>query len=175
MSDIAASLFTTQYRNEHIAGKTSHHKDQNKATGSCFDMAADNDDRAGVHPVEKQKDTEMPEWSKATMTFRYKSEKPDPKRFLKKRSTKPRDPGTEAKPPKSDAFRRRENPPNTAFRRFYDRGDLPISVDHKGVKNGLLWKVDLSKLDYHHYLPIFFDGVRETQEPYRRVAASVLL
>jgi hypothetical protein len=24
-------------------------------------------------------------------------------------------------------------------------------------------QVDIEKLDYHHYLPIFFDGIRETQ------------
>ena len=26
-------------------------------------------------------------------------------------------------------------------------------------KNTINWKVDVDKLDYHHYLPIFFDGV----------------
>eukprot|EP00971_Amphidinium_carterae_P280693 5572615-Amphidinium_carterae.2 len=25
----------------------------------------------------------------------------------------------------------------------------------------VLWKVDVEKLDFHHYLPIFFDGLRE--------------
>ena len=34
-------------------------------------------------------------------------------------------------------------------------------------------QVDVSKLDYHHYLPIFFDGIRETQEPYRFLAVKV--
>ena len=29
--------------------------------------------------------------------------------------------------------------------------------------NRVLWKVDVEKLDYHLYLPIFFDGLRETQ------------
>merc|ERR1712050_364778 len=29
------------------------------------------------------------------------------------------------------------------------------------------WKVDIDKLDYHHYLPIFFDGIREKEDPYR--------
>eukprot|EP00775_Hariotina_reticulata_P008813 gene8813-8992_t len=48
--------------------------------------------------------------------------------------------------------------------------DLPISVDHKSFKNAIKWKVDLDKLDYHHYLPIFFDGIRETQDPYRFLA-----
>ena len=32
------------------------------------------------------------------------------------------------------------------------------------------WKVDIEKLDYHHYLPIFFDGLREKEEPYRFLA-----
>lgn len=31
-------------------------------------------------------------------------------------------------------------------------------------------QVDLDKLDYHHYLPIFFDGIRETQDPCRFLA-----
>lgn len=56
------------------------------------------------------------------------------------------------------------------FRKFYERGDLPISVDHRGSKNTINWKVDVSKLDYHHYLPIFFDGIREKEEPYRFLA-----
>jgi hypothetical protein len=32
------------------------------------------------------------------------------------------------------------------------------------------WKVEISKLDYHHYLPIFFDGLREKEEPYSTIA-----
>lgn len=31
------------------------------------------------------------------------------------------------------------------------------------------------KLDYHHYLPMFFDGIRETQEPYRFLAVQARL
>ena len=34
----------------------------------------------------------------------------------------------------------------------------------------IAWKVDIEKLDYHHYLPIFFDGLRETEEPYSFLA-----
>lgn len=75
-------------------------------------------------------------------------------------------------PPSAGAYKRRENPPNTAFRRFYERGDLPIAVDHRGSKNMIAWKVEIEKLDYHHYLPIFFDGIRETQEPYRFLAVK---
>lgn len=91
------------------------------------------------------------------------------------------------------AYCARPNPPNTELRRylspnnvpqifskfrlilhdfyrFYERGDLPIQVDHGGVANRLAWKVDIPKLDFHHYLPIFFDGLRETELPYSFVA-----
>lgn len=30
--------------------------------------------------------------------------------------------------------------------------------DEKRLKTNEAWKVDIEKLDYHHYLPIFFDG-----------------
>ena len=54
--------------------------------------------------------------------------------------------------------------------RFYERGDLPIQIDHGGVVNRLAWKVEIQKLDFHHYLPIFFDGLREQDFPYAFVA-----
>jgi len=62
--------------------------------------------------------------------------------------------------------------PVTEFRRFYDRGDLPIQVFHGAVGGKIAWKVDVEKLDYHHYLPIFFDGLREKEEPYRFLAVQ---
>lgn len=77
---------------------------------------------------------------------------------------------TKAGPPSASAYKKRANPPNTELRRFYERGDLPISIDHRGVKNKIQWKVEVTKLDYHHYLPIFFDGLRENEEPYRFLA-----
>ena len=73
----------------------------------------------------------------------------------------------------SGAYKKRGNPPNTQFRRFYERGDLPIAVDHRASKNAIRWKVDITKLDYHYYLPIFFDGIREKEEPYRFLAIQV--
>jgi hypothetical protein len=60
----------------------------------------------------------------------------------------------------------RPNPPNSEFRRFYERGDLPIAIDHSGSTPKIQWKVDVEKLDYHHYLPLFFDGLREQEHPY---------
>jgi hypothetical protein len=74
-------------------------------------------------------------------------------------------------PPRAGAFRRR-NIQASEFRRFYDRGDLPIQVHHSGAANSIAWKVDIEKLDYHHYLPIFFDGLREKEDPYRFLAVE---
>eukprot|EP01065_Artemidia_motanka_P018770 TRINITY_DN2211_c0_g1_i1.p1 TRINITY_DN2211_c0_g1~~TRINITY_DN2211_c0_g1_i1.p1 ORF type:complete len:304 (+),score=77.86 TRINITY_DN2211_c0_g1_i1:54-914(+) len=73
--------------------------------------------------------------------------------------------------PVSGAFKKRKIPP-TEFRRFYERGDLPIAIQHKGVGNRIDWKVEIEKLDYHHYLPIFFDGLREKESPYRFLAVQ---
>lgn len=36
--------------------------------------------------------------------------------------------------------------------------------------NKIQWKVEIEKLDYKHYLPIFFDGLRENEEPYKFLA-----
>jgi len=58
----------------------------------------------------------------------------------------------------------------TEFRRFYDRGDLPIAIFHGAVGGKIAWKVDVASLDYHHYLPMFVDGAREQEEPYRFLA-----
>jgi hypothetical protein len=44
------------------------------------------------------------------------------------------------------AFKERANPPDTSFRRFYERGDLPIQIDHGGVRNMVAWKVDITKV-----------------------------
>ena len=61
--------------------------------------------------------------------------------------------------PRAGANRRRTIPPSE-FRRFYDRGDLPIQIEH-GSPNKIHWKIEVNKLDYHHYLPIFMEGIRE--------------
>merc|ERR1719337_437932 len=74
-------------------------------------------------------------------------------------------------PPSAGAFKRRPIKPSE-FRRFYDRGDLPIQIFHGAVGGKIAWKVDIEKLDYHHYLPIFFDGLREKEDPYRFLAVQ---
>lgn len=68
-------------------------------------------------------------------------------------------------PDTAGAFRQRESPP-TAFRKFYERGDFPIALEHDTKGNKIAWKVEIEKLDYHHYLPLFFDGLCETKHPY---------
>eukprot|EP00933_Yihiella_yeosuensis_P023565 TRINITY_DN18354_c0_g2_i3.p1 TRINITY_DN18354_c0_g2~~TRINITY_DN18354_c0_g2_i3.p1 ORF type:complete len:378 (-),score=63.25 TRINITY_DN18354_c0_g2_i3:199-1332(-) len=78
----------------------------------------------------------------------------------------PRKEAVPLSPPKAGAYKRRPIKPSE-FRRFYDRGDLPVQVEHTATQNRIRWKVDIEKLDYHHYLPIFFDGLREKEDPYR--------
>jgi len=83
----------------------------------------------------------------------------------------PREGQVPTSPPRAGATMRR--PVNTTeFRRFYDRGDLPVSVFHGAVGGKIAWKVDVEKLDFHHYLPIFFDGLREKEDPYRFLAVQ---
>ena len=65
---------------------------------------------------------------------------------------------------------RRRRIPISEFRRYYDRGDLPIIVEHAGSGNRIAWKVEIAELDLHHYLPVFFEGLREKQDPYRFLA-----
>eukprot|EP01013_Petalomonas_cantuscygni_P005839 TRINITY_DN1662_c0_g1_i2.p1 TRINITY_DN1662_c0_g1~~TRINITY_DN1662_c0_g1_i2.p1 ORF type:complete len:317 (+),score=43.77 TRINITY_DN1662_c0_g1_i2:100-1050(+) len=73
-------------------------------------------------------------------------------------------------PPKAGAYRPKRISP-TKFRVFYERGDLPIAIAHKPTGSQKLdWKIDRLALDYHHYLPIFFDGLREVEDPYAFLA-----
>jgi len=80
-------------------------------------------------------------------------------------------------PPKAGAFKVRTDLMKgvSLLRRFYDRGDLPICVRHCSNDNEINWKVPVEKLDYHYYLPIFFDGLREKKEPYAFFARRGIL
>lgn len=79
-------------------------------------------------------------------------------------------PKRKVKAPVSGAFNVRNTNQRTEFRRFYTRGDLPLQVAFDGAQRKVQWKVEFEKLDYHHYLPIFFDGIREQKEPYKFLA-----
>uniref|UniRef100_A0A673C7B5 PARK2 co-regulated n=1 Tax=Sphaeramia orbicularis TaxID=375764 RepID=A0A673C7B5_9TELE len=68
-------------------------------------------------------------------------------------------------PRPAGAFRERPSAP-TNFRMFYERGEFPMALEHDTKGNRIAWKVDITTLDYNHYLPLFFDGLRETVHPY---------
>jgi len=68
-------------------------------------------------------------------------------------------------PSKAGAMKPRLAGP-TQFRKFYERGDFPIALEHDTKGNKIAWKVEIDKLDFHHYLPLFFDGLCETTHPY---------
>ncbi|CAD7012048.1 unnamed protein product [Ceratitis capitata] len=60
--------------------------------------------------------------------------------------------------------------PTTTFRMYFDRGDLPIKMEYLCGGDKIGWTVDIDKLDYSLYLPLFFDGLSETQHPYKTYA-----
>ncbi|NXN99999.1 PACRG protein, partial [Rhinopomastus cyanomelas] len=69
-------------------------------------------------------------------------------------------------PPLAGAFKERPIKP-TAFRKFYDRGDFPIALQQDSKGNKIAWKTEIENLDYHYYLPLFFDGLSEVTFPYQ--------
>jgi len=85
-------------------------------------------------------------------------------------NTRPMHANISSSPPKAGALALRPVP-KTMFRKFYERAELPISIFH-GSCVKIAWKVEIDKLDYHHYLPIFFDGLREKEDPYRFLAVQ---
>lgn len=51
--------------------------------------------------------------------------------------------------------------------------EFPRSVEEgKDVDSQLTWKMEPEHLDYHLHLPIFFEGLRETEEPYKFLASQ---
>jgi len=74
------------------------------------------------------------------------------------------------KPQKTGVFWASKAEESTLFKKYYDRGDLPIAVNSQGAQRKVTWKLEPELLDYHLYLPIFFEGLRENQEPYKFLA-----
>ena len=70
------------------------------------------------------------------------------------------------KPPSASGIYSRAPIDPTEFRKYYVRGDLPIQIQH-GAANKIGWKCDLSTLDVNHFLPIFLEGIREKEDPFR--------
>ncbi|RHY78668.1 hypothetical protein DYB38_012784, partial [Aphanomyces astaci] len=75
------------------------------------------------------------------------------------------------KPKSTGAFKVRPIE-KTKFRYFYDRADLPLRVNFSGAVRKVQWQVDITQIDYSHYLPLFFEGLRELDEPYRFLALN---
>lgn len=74
------------------------------------------------------------------------------------------------KAPKTDIFKAVNEIDTTLFKKYYDRGDLPVAVAFSGPHRKITWKLEPELLDYHLYLPIFFEGLREVNEPYKFLA-----
>ncbi|EDW40107.1 GL21291 [Drosophila persimilis] len=72
--------------------------------------------------------------------------------------------GFNAGPPGTDSGR------GTLFRMYFDRGDLPIKMEYLCGGDKIGWTLDIDKLDYSLYLPLFFDGLAETKHPYKTYA-----
>jgi len=147
-----------------------------KQTGSPFDATNLNSikERAGGHDTCITREIDVSAFSLSKITSRKTTEN-----YTRKgtgtggtivKATPAPTPELKRDPAGFQAFKERANPPNTEFRRFYERGDLPVQIDHGGVTNRIQWKVDIEKLDFHHYLPIFFDGLREVEDPYAFLA-----
>eukprot|EP00961_Rhodomonas_salina_P112893 1518815-Rhodomonas_salina.1 len=203
----ATETMVNEYLNVHMNGGEGMPRHPN--TGSCFDRTMPlsakewRSERPGGHGPPKAISRpsasleDEPRYKSATGEYFFPRPTAGTSQFQRGRQpVHPDAPGgafnslakpiVSAKPveaPKAGALAARSNPPNTEFRRFYERGvctgangtgpcskrelmrweraragDLPISVEHSGAGNRIQWKVDIEKLDYHHYLPIFFDG-----------------
>lgn len=63
-----------------------------------------------------------------------------------------------------------KKPRRTSFRMHYERGDLPLRLEYFAGGARILWTMDLNKLNYHLYLPLFFDGLSEAEHPYNLYA-----
>lgn len=59
----------------------------------------------------------------------------------------------------------------TKFRKLCDAGSLPVRLNHGGSGgSGVAWKTDPRHVDVEAFLPLFFEGVMETEHPYRTLA-----
>ena len=87
--------------------------------------------RAGAHP---KIDAPVPKYEARSMTHRWPTDKGRASEFLRKgdgdriKAGVLRKPKPDIGPPKAGAFKPRDNPPNSLFRKVYENGDLPVAV-----------------------------------------------
>jgi len=58
----------------------------------------------------------------------------------------------------------------TLFRKYYLRGDFPVSISFSGAQRTLKWLADPKTIDLAHFLPLFIEGLVETEEPFTFIA-----
>ncbi|CAM6069150.1 unnamed protein product [Sphagnum tenellum] len=177
LQDIGGSLMTFEYCEAKIKGKPTAFKTPQSL--SCFEQTLPVSEKrqAGKHQRCILTGKDLPYWSPSA-ELRYPVARKTPKNYTKKGDGEkivkgicpPCSKQRKPHPPAGEAFKKRDNPPNSLFRKYYERGDLPLSIEFSGSKNQINWKVEVSKVDYHYYLPLFFDGIREKEEPYQFLA-----
>ncbi|KAM3842885.1 parkin coregulated gene protein-like [Diretmus argenteus] len=71
-------------------------------------------------------------------------------------------------PPSAGAYLERPLRPDgpTTFRRTHQRGNIPVVMEHNPGLHRIRWLEDIETLDLAHFLPLFFDGMLETDHPY---------
>lgn len=94
-----------------------------------------------------------------------------PKEYLKGtkklKENKITDSGSKKK--KNEALAPRPIAP-TEFRKYYERGDIPVKIIHCGSLNKIDWMDKPDEIDLKKYLPWFVEGLREKLEPFRFLA-----
>merc|ERR1711871_858703 len=158
-----------------VCGDGSFREIKFRQTNSCFDASEPVNPRIrpGGHYQTHMPAEELPQLH-ANGEYVQQTGKPNPEHFLRGHSgsggmvsslnPKTVDFGI-AGPPKAGAFTKRANPPNTEFRRFYERGDLPIAINHQAAGNMISWKVEPELLDYHHYPPSSSTACESARSP----------
>ena len=145
---VAQSMIIEDWSKQKLERKNDKSWVRHVETNSCFDVtsAVPAGIRPGGHTITTER--ELPGYSSATMQYCFKAALPaEPlsahsgnggmcSSLAVGRQLEP-----PHAPPKCGAFQQRANPPNTEFRRFYERGDLPIQIEHRGVHNRIGWKV----------------------------------
>eukprot|EP00965_Chrysotila_dentata_P219506 6191189-Pleurochrysis_carterae.AAC.3 len=152
---VAQGLMLEDWRKQKIERTANHAFTKHPETNSCFDVtsAVPADRRAGGHLMARA-DEPLPEYNASTMTYVFKKSVGASGQPMQLRSHtgmggmtsslavgKTTTEAIKPAPPICGAYKQRANPPNTEFRRFYERGDLPIQIEHRGVHNRIGWKV----------------------------------
>ena len=55
---------------------------------------------------------------------------------------------------------------------MYQRADFPAIVNYDSRVKKLQWKISFEELDFHYYLPLFFTGLVETEDPPRFIVSA---